>query len=224
VLVAAQIEVRAELDVPGETGRQARVFVVWAVCLAAAVVAAISQRPRVAPGDRGTSIEQQELRRSRWDRAKFAAVLGILLPAGLPWLLTHRRRRHGPHARGIVVDITDDGELRLWGRGYGQRVKLDGATVDERLADVYCGRLGAWRQRRLRVRGAQPAGGRFGEIELATPADDSDFDDELRLEGGEGDCVELGRSDFMRVREMVLELHGGDDDEGEAEQLAGASA
>jgi hypothetical protein len=42
------------------------------------------------------------------------------------------------------------------------------------------------------------------EIELATPAMASDVDGSLRAEGGEGDCVELGREDYERVRALVV--------------------
>ena len=38
-------------------------------------------------------------------------------------------------------------------------------------------------------------------FEIAAIALQSDSDLGLRLEGGEGDCVELSREDFMRVRE-----------------------
>ena len=129
-------------------------------------------------------------------------MLGLLLPACITWIVRARYRRGGGHARGIVVDVTD-GELRIWGRGYGARVRLEGADVSERLVDVYAGRLGAWRQRRLRVRAASGARAGFSsEIELATPALASD--DGLRVEGGEGDCVELSREDFVAVRDEVL--------------------
>ena len=107
------------------------------------------------------------------------------------------------------MDVTGDGELRLWGRGYGARVVLEGALVHERLVDVYAGRLGAWRQRRLRVRaGSVMAAARGGsrEIEIATTATASDLDEHLSVEGGEGDCVEIDRDDFDRIRALVLQL------------------
>jgi hypothetical protein len=76
--------------------------------------------------------------------------------------------------------------------------------VSERLVDVYAGRLGAWRQRRLRVRGSGPAHG-AREIEVATLAVTGDLESGLRVDGGEGDCVELRREDFERIRSSILE-------------------
>jgi hypothetical protein len=196
-------QTRAELDVPGETGRQTRVFFVWLLCLAVAIGIGISQRPRVPLGDRGTPRETEEVARSQRARLWTGLLFGLLLPAGLTFGLTHRRRRGGPHARGIVIDITADGELRLWGRGYGQRVRLTGATISERLIDVYAGRQGAWRQRRLTV---NPAQGR--PLELATMASESDERFDLSIYGGEGNCVEIARRDYLALRELVRELAG----------------
>ena len=34
---------------------------------------------------------------------------------------------------------TEEGELRLWGRGYGTRLAIQGAEVSERLVDIYAG-------------------------------------------------------------------------------------
>jgi hypothetical protein len=73
--------------------------------------------------------------------------------------------------------------------------------VTERLVDIYAGRLGAWRQRRVLVRAVGRGG---GEIELATTARQGDMSEGLKAQGGEGDCVELGRPDFDRVRAAVL--------------------
>jgi hypothetical protein len=191
------VEVKATLDLPGETGRQARIFAAWAVCLALAVIVGSILRAR----------SEDDLSRARADKAKAAIVLGLMLPALLTWGLNRSYRRGGRHARGITVDVTADGELRLWGRGYGARVSLDGALLHERLVDVYAGRLGAWRQRRLRVRvGSVAAAARGGsrEIELATTATARDLDDALTVEGGEGDCVEIDREDFDRIRDLVV--------------------
>jgi hypothetical protein len=197
---AVRLEVRAELDVPGETGRQARVFAVWLACLALAVVLASRVGAHVPLEEEGTLHAEEELGRSRAAKAKVALPVGLLLPALLTLALSRYYRRGGGHARGIAVDVTEDGELRVWGRGYGSRVPLAGAEVVERMVDVYAGRLGAWRQRRLRVRGRRAL-----EIELSTPATAADGEDpSLRVEGGEGDCVELAREDFERVREAVL--------------------
>ncbi|MEO5730735.1 MAG: hypothetical protein ABI134_27185 [Byssovorax sp.] len=195
----ALVEVAASLDLPGETGRQARIFAAWAVCLALAVIVGSIVRAR----------SEGDLSRARADKAKVAIVLGLALPALLTLGLNRSYRRGGGHARGITVDVTGDGELRVWGRGYGARVVLPGSLVQERLVDVYAGRLGAWRQRRLRVRaGSVMAAARGGsrEIELATTATARDLDEGLSVEGGEGDCVEIDRDDFDRIRALVLEL------------------
>lgn len=200
----AVIEVRAELDVPGETGRQAQVFALWFACLTLAVVLGARVGPHIPVSADGTEFARVELARARADRAKIGLLAGLVLPALLTWGLRVRHRRGGAHARGIVVDLTDDGELRVWGRGYGSRIALEGAAVSERLVDVYAGRLGAWRQRRLRVRGAGPSRG-AREIEIATLAVAGDLGAGLRVEGGEGDCIELGREDFERLRAAILE-------------------
>jgi hypothetical protein len=189
------VEVTATLDLPGETGRQARIFAAWAACLALAVIVGSILRAR----------SEDDLSRARADKAKAAIVIGLALPALLTWGLNRSYRRGGRHARGITIDVTAEGELRVWGRGYGARVALDGALIHERLVDVYAGRLGAWRQRRLRVRAgsvAAVARGGSREIELATTATASDVD--LAIEGGEGDCIEIDRDDFDRIRELVL--------------------
>jgi hypothetical protein len=196
------VAVTADLDVPGETRRQTLVFVVWFVCLLLAVIGGSLVGAHVPLAREGTSWADEELAASRLRKAKIAVVIGLLLPACLTFIIRGRYRRGGGHARGIVVDVTD-GELRIWGRGYGARVRLAGADVSERLVDVYAGRLGAWRQRRLRVRAA--SGGRAGfsgEIEVATLALASD--EGFRVEGGEGDCVELSREDFLAVRDEVF--------------------
>lgn len=189
------VEVRATLDLPGETGRQARIFAAWAACLVLAVIVGSILRAR----------SEDDLSRARADKAKAAIVIGFVLPALLTWGLNRSYRRGGRHARGITVDVTADGELRVWGRGYGARVALEGALIHERLVDVYAGRLGAWRQRRLRVRAgsvAAVARGGSREIEIATTATARDVD--LAVEGGEGDCIEIDREDFDRIRELVL--------------------
>jgi hypothetical protein len=192
-------EAPADLDLPGETGRQARIFAVWFLCLLLAVIVGSAVGAHVAESDEGSPLADRELSRSRTAKGKVALVLGLALPALLTFALDARYRRGGAHARGIVVDLTAGGELRVWGRSYGTRVALPGADVRERLVDVYAGRLGAWRQRRLRVR----SGGR--EIELATTARAADMDEGLSVEGGEGDCVELTREAFDRLRRHVLE-------------------
>jgi len=199
------IELSADLDLPGETGRQARIFSAWILCLILAVIVASLVGAHISIDDDGTARAAKELARSRADKAKVALVLGLLLPALLTWGVNRRYRRGGGHARGIQVDVTEGGELRIWGRGYGSRVSLRGAEVDERLVDVYAGRLGAWRQRRVRVRGTTTLRGGAREIELATTAREADLGEGLPVEGGEGDCVELAREDFDRLRALVLE-------------------
>lgn len=207
------LEVRAYLDVPGETGRQARIFVVWLVCLALAVIVGSSVGAHIPVSASGTEMASQELARSRVDKAKVAVVLGLLLPGLLTLALNHRYRRGGGHARGVYVDVTRDGELRIWGRGYGTRLSIAGADVSERLVDIYAGRLGTWRQRRLRVQAGSRAASRgdmggANAIELATMANAEDSETELGLTGGEGDCVELTREDYERVRARVLAERG----------------
>jgi hypothetical protein len=74
------------------------------------------------------------------------------------------------------------------------------SELEERLVDVYAGRLGAWRQVRLRVRA------KARTIELAAPAEETDIARGLRLEGGEADCVELERSDYETLKREVLRI------------------
>jgi len=198
------VELQAELDVPGETGRQARIFGAWVLCLVLAVLLGSAVGVHLSLADAGSLRAEREFSRARGDKAKVALVVGLLLPSLLTLGLNRRYRRGGSHARGITVDVTAAGELRIWGRGYGSRVHIDGAEVTERLVDVYAGRLGAWRQRRLRVRGKPTARGGSLEIELATTARRSDMEEGLRVEGGEGDCVELSREGFDRLRACVL--------------------
>lgn len=212
----------AELDLPGETGRQARVFAIWALCLFVAVLAGISARPRGSGLDVTSPELAQELARSRAARLKIAALLGLGLPVLLTLALAHRHRRGGAHARGIVVDVTEEGELRVWGRGYGTRVRVVGATVDERLVDVYAGRLGAWRQRRLRVRSGSLHHAGARDLEIATLATPDDAAADLPLEGGEGDCIEVGRRDYDQLRGRVLELASEEPEPGGAKSAKSA--
>lgn len=197
------LEARADLDLPGETARQTKIFVTWLLCLAVALVGSSIAASRAGEGSSMFRTEQ-ELAEKRAARVRFALPVGLLLPAVLSWVIHHRHRRGGGHARGIYVDVTRDGELRVWGRGFGSRVSIDGAEVIERLVDVYTGRLGAWRQRRLKVRAKQSIRGTVAELEIATLAEAADDELGLRVEGGEGDCIELTREDFLRVRDAVL--------------------
>ena len=196
------LEVQADLDIPGETGRQARALGIWGLCLGTAVIISAV----VGRIEHGGTLEPDpaQIAISRARRLKVAGLCGLLLPALLTISLSRHHRRGGPLARGIVVDITSSGELRIWGRGYGTRVTLVGADVQERLVDVYAGRLGAWRQRRLVVRGG--GGGRGGSrlIEVAAPAVAADLADGLKVEGGEGDCVELARADYDRLKARIV--------------------
>jgi hypothetical protein len=186
------VSIRASLDVPGETRRQAVVFAIWFLCLAAAVFVSSVVGTHIPAYVSDPDAQEQELSRSRTARAKVAVLIGLLCPTLLTIYVSRRRRRGGPHARGIRLEITQEGELRLWGRGYGTRLPLAHARVREHLVDLYAGRLGAWRERRLSV----SIGAR--EIEVGTRA--SEEDEGLPLEGGEGDCVEFDREDFMRLR------------------------
>jgi hypothetical protein len=194
------ISVRASLDVPGETRRQATVFAIWLVCLAIAVVVGSAVGTHIPAYVSDPDAQEQELSRSRWARAEVAFVIGLVCPATLTLYVARRRRRGGPHARGIRLDITHQGEIRLWGRGYGTRLPLARARVRERLVDLYAGRLGAWRERRLTVWNGSR------EIEVGTPA--TVEDEGLPLEGGEGDCVEFDRADFLRLRAAVTRRIG----------------
>lgn len=198
-----KVQVRAELDVPGETGRQTRVFLLWLVSLALAVGIASCRASTVTRSMRAEASDVQALEQGRKVRVAWGIFLGFAMPLVLTALINRRRRRHGAHARGIVVDVTDGDELRIWGRGYGQRVQLDNAHVSERLVNAYCGRLGSWGQRRLCVRGR--AGKRVAEIELATPAEEADYDDGLEEIAGEGDCIELGREGYEAIRRVAMQ-------------------
>ncbi len=189
------VSIRATLDVPGETRRQASVFAAWFLCLALAVLVGSAVGAHIPDYVSDPDAQELELGRSRSARLKVAIVIGLLCPSILTVYLTRRRRRGGPHARGIRLEVTSAGELRLWGRGYGTRVPLAEARVRERMVDLYAGRLGAWRERRLSV----STGAR--EIEVGTLA--SEEDTGLSVEGGEGDCVEFDRDDFMRLRAAV---------------------
>jgi hypothetical protein len=202
------LEVRAALDLPGETARQTKIFAVWALCLFLAVALSSIAASFTAADVDAFDGTDRELALKRAARVRVGLPVGLLLPAVLTWIVHHRHRRGGGHARGIAVDVTADGELRIWGRGYGTRVVIANGEVSERLVDVFTGRLGAWRQRRIKVRSKTPARGSVAEIELATTAVASDSDLGLKLEGGEGDCVELEREDFLRVREAILTAHG----------------
>jgi hypothetical protein len=190
------ISIRASLDVPGETRRQAIVFAIWFLFLLAAVFAASVVGTHIPAYVSDVEAQEQELSRSRAARAKVALLVGLVCPSILTLYVSRRRRRGGRHARGIRLEITREGELRMWGRGYGTRLPLAQAHIRERVVDLYAGRLGAWRERRLSVL----SGSR--EIEVGTRAAD-DEDEELPLEGGEGDCVEFDRDDFMRLRAAI---------------------
>jgi hypothetical protein len=191
----------AALDPPGETKRQALTLGIWVFFLGAAVAFAVAVGTHVPPSldggtpDEGSQELQDELQRSRSARLKVAVLVGFLAPLALTLLLARRHRRDGGHARGITVEVTET-ELRIWGRGYGSRVALADATLEERLVDVYAGRLGAWRQIRLRLRT------RHRTIELAAPARTGD-ELTLQLEGGEGDCVELAREDYDALKKEL---------------------
>jgi hypothetical protein len=194
------LSIRASLDVPGETRRQAVVFAIWLFCLLGAVAAGSAVGTHIPAGVSDEDVQREELSRSRWARAEVAVTLGLFAPALLTVYVTRRRRRGGSHARGIRLETTEQGELRLWGRGYGARVALAGARIEERLIDLYAGRLGAWRERRLIV----SSGGR--QIAVGTLA--TEEDDGLPPQGGEGDCVEFEREDFLRLRAAIVREKG----------------
>ncbi|MSP25607.1 MAG: hypothetical protein EXR75_10660 [Myxococcales bacterium] len=197
------VSARAELDVPGETSRQARVFAYWFVSLLLAVVLAATMTRSVPEAERGTERHREFDEHTHAQRVKIALIFGLAVPGALTLLETYRRRRGGPHARGITVEVTADGELRLWGRGYGQRVVLAGADVTERLLDVYCGRLGSWRERRLCVRASRLRVEQAPLIEVGAMAAHEDELLGLTLIGGEGDCVEVSRADYLVILAAV---------------------
>jgi len=97
-----------------------------------------------------------------------------------------------------------DGELRIWGKGYGARVRVAGPSrraARRRLRR----RLGAWRQRRLRVR-ARAEGVSATPPRSSSPPATPPTPPISASRAGEGDCVELARSDFDAVRRKVLQL------------------
>lgn len=202
------LEARADLDLPGETARQTKIFAVWIFCLGLALILSSIAASRAGDDASPAFRTEAELAEKRAARVRVGLPVGLLLPAVLSWIIHHRHRRGGGYARGIYVDVTAGGELRIWGRGYGSRVAIEGGEVIERLVDVYAGRLGAWRQRRLKVRARKASRGTVEELEIATLAAPSDMELDLKLEGGEGDCVELTREDFLRLREAVLAAQG----------------
>jgi hypothetical protein len=189
------LSIRATLDVPGETRRQAVVFAIWFFCLLASVAVGSAVGTHIPDDVSDEEAQKEELSRSRFARAEVAFGLGFALPLVLTLYVTYRRRRGGPHARGIRLEITEQGELRLWGRGYGTRLALADARADERVVDLYAGRLGAWRERRLVVSSSART------IAVGTLA--TEEDEGLPAQGGEGDCVEFERADFMRVRDVI---------------------
>src|ERR1700722_485398 len=195
----------AALDPPAETKRQVWTLFIWFIFLGAAVVVGAvvgTHAPTAleAVTTDGADDVQAEVHRSHVARLKVAVILGLLAPTLFTLALTRRHRRDGAHARGITVELTED-ELRIWGRGYGSRVTIRGATMQERLVDVYAGRLGAWRQIRFVLRT------RHQTLELAAPALAGD-DHDLPVNGGEADCVELAREDYNGLRrELLLRLN-----------------
>jgi hypothetical protein len=199
---------QAALDPPAETKRQFLTLVIWAFFLGAAVVSAAAVGTHLGGTVDPVTVDprgdgpREELQRSHLARLKVALLVGLASPALCALWLRRRYRRHGVYPRGITVELTGE-ELRIWGRGYGSRVAILGASLDERLVDVYAGRLGAWRQVRMRVRT------KARQIELAAQADERDRGRGLRLDGGEGDCVELDREDYDALRGEILRRGGG---------------
>ena len=137
--------------------------------------------------------QAEELSRSRLARAKVAWCSGSCVPALLTLLRARRRRRGGPHARGIRVEVTDDGELRLWGRGYGTRVALAGARVDET--------IGRSLRRAARSVARAPDYGVARRAERRSGHARGRRRRDLPLLGGEGDCVEFDREDYFALRD-----------------------
>jgi hypothetical protein len=196
------LQFTAALDPPGETRRQVVTLGVWLLFLGAAVVMAAIVGTHVPPSidpftvDPAAHEMQDEIHRSLAARLRVALLVGVLAPTLCTLLLWRRHRRNGPHARGIAVELTKT-ELRIWGRGYGSRVTILSAGTEERLVDVYAGRLGAWRQIRLRLRTKHQT------LELAAPAVTGD-ERQLRVEGGEADCIELNRKDYDALKAEIF--------------------
>jgi hypothetical protein len=196
------LQFTAALDPPGETRRQVVTLVVWLLFLGAAVMIAAMVGTHMPSSIDPLSVDpaahdvQDEIQRSRGARFRVALLVGVLAPALCTLLLWRRHRRNGPHARGIAVELTKT-ELRIWGRGYGSRVTIAGAEAAERLVDVYAGRLGAWRQIRLRLRTKHQT------LEVAAPAVAED-ERQLRVEGGEADCIELERKDYDALKAEIF--------------------
>jgi hypothetical protein len=192
----------AALDPPGETKRQVATLFVWVFFLGTAVVMAAFFGTHAPPSIDPLTLDptahemRDEIHRSRAARLRVALLVGLLAPGIFTLLLSSRHRRNGAHARGIAVELTKT-ELRIWGRGYGSRVTVLGAGTDERLVDVYGGRLGAWRQIRLRLKTKHQT------LELAAPAVKGD-EKGLRVEGGEADCVELAREDYNALKAEIF--------------------
>ena len=107
------VEARADLDLPGETARQTKIFATWVLCLFLAVVLSSIAASR-AGGDSSRLVRTDaELAEKRMARVRVGLPVGLLVPAVLSWIIHHRHRRGGGHARGIYVDVTADGELRV---------------------------------------------------------------------------------------------------------------
>src|SRR3954465_9759751 len=87
------LSIRATLDVPGETRRQAVVFAIWLLCLLAAVLVGSAVGTHIPAYVSDPEVQEQELSRSRAARLKVALVLGLLAPSLLTFVATRRRRR-----------------------------------------------------------------------------------------------------------------------------------
>ena len=194
----SHVSVRAELDLGSETKRLRRVLFLWLVCLGLAIgVAASLGRRDEAEGDA---------------RASFLLIVvtafALLVPGAVSLISARRRRRGGLHARGIVVEVTSDGLLRVVGRGYRVEVRLGCARVEERVVGLDAGRRAIVAQRRLRV--ASSTDDQASVLELATPATVDEFDTAPVPHAVDGDCVELSREDYGRVRAALAVHRTGD--------------
>src|SRR5437763_1551099 len=96
------LEVRGDLDLPGETARQTKIFAAWITCLLLAIVVSSIAASRAGdPGGTGLRYTDEELAAKRAARVRVGLPIGLLLPAAITWIVHHRHRRGGGHARGI---------------------------------------------------------------------------------------------------------------------------
>ena len=123
------LEVRADLDVPGETGRQAKIFVVWLACLTLAVILSSSVGAHIPMSASGT-----ELAATATHAAQRLSTLTHLLQTITP----HTRELDDPPpVRAVEVALHQaacvDGERRVGGRRHrSPRIARSGSSIEVR--------------------------------------------------------------------------------------------